>query len=72
VAVGVLALHAGGTGVFNETDTFSGSVLGRTGTCVLLTSGPVFSDGSFAGRSVIGSGSGELADIRGEAHTQAP
>jgi hypothetical protein len=65
VAVGVEALHADGTGVFNETDTFSGSILGRTGTCVLLVSGPVFSDGSFAGRSVIGDGTGELAGIHG-------
>jgi hypothetical protein len=65
VAVGVEALHADGTGVFNETDTFSGSILGRKGTCVLLVSGPVFSDGSFAGRSVIGHGTGELADIHG-------
>jgi hypothetical protein len=65
VAVGVEALHADGTGVFNETDTFSGYILGRQGTCVLLVSGPVFSDGSFAGRSVIGHGTGELADIHG-------
>jgi hypothetical protein len=69
--VAVELIHADGSGVFHETETVTGSVLGRTGTWVQSDSGPVNPDGSFSGRTVIGDGTGGLAGIHGETRFQS-
>jgi Protein of unknown function (DUF3224) len=69
---GVLTLHADGSGLFNETETFTGSVLGSTqGTFVEANQGTVNSDGTFQGRGVIKDGTGGLAGIHGVKTFQA-
>ncbi len=62
---GVLTIHADGSGLFHETATFAGSVLGRTGTFFERNSGTFNSDGTFQGRGVIKDGTGGLAGIHG-------
>jgi hypothetical protein len=64
--IGRYTIRADGSGLFNETETFTGSVLGSAqGTCVLDNAGTFNSDGTAQGRSVVKNGTGGLAGIHG-------
>src|SRR2546426_5503509 len=63
---GVTIVHPDGSGRFHETATFTGSVLGRTGTFLNVASGTFKSDGSFKASGTIISGTGGLATLHGE------
>jgi hypothetical protein len=69
--VGVEKIDANGKGVFQETVTVTGSVLGRTGTFGIRNWGPVNADGSFSGGSVYKDGTGGLAGMHGVADFQS-
>jgi hypothetical protein len=63
---GVLTVRPDGSGLFHETATFTGSVLGRAGTYSENNEGTINSDGTFQGRGTIKDGTGGLAGIHGE------
>jgi hypothetical protein len=69
--IGKLTIRADGSGHFNETETFAGSVLGRIGTFVESNTGTINSDGTFQGRGVIATGTAGLAGIHGRRTFQA-
>jgi hypothetical protein len=68
VATMLQVLHGDGSASFCALERVSGTLAGRTGTFVLQDTGELHADGHVAGSWFVvpGSGTGELAGLRGE------